>query len=276
MMRYYHCVLIEHCFFFFFGNLWYAVICSSVVFPTLLIRGQCDLWHFNEIVSFKGIGHPKIKILLFYSSPLGGFWWHFPTYTSTTMKVISVHDLHRKTTEKQTDKQKMHISIPVQKLVSPHVWLLVDVCLFMLALSWTADLSRSTFPTEATGMEPVIENGWMVTLLFQVKLDSRVFQTIGQHHASSMEAYKYMATNGLHCFGTGRDPEWLCGLEYDTRASANKLLGRKRDEEARAMLGVWFCSENSCSLKYFLIKEGEQTAALKAFLFPEPSLGWLI
>lgn len=116
----------------------------------------------------------------------------------------------------------------------------------------------STFPTKATGMELVIENGWMVTLLFQVKLDSRVFQTIGKHHASSMEAYKYMATNGLHCFGTGRDPEWLCGLEYDTRASTNKLLGRQRDEEARAMLGVWLCSKNSCSVKCFLIKENKQ------------------
>lgn len=47
----------------------------------------------------------------------------------------------------------------------------------------------------------------------------------------------------------------------------------ERDEEARAMLGLWFCSKNSCSLKCFLIKEGEQTAALKAFLFSEPSLG---
>lgn len=32
---------------FFF---WYGLICSFVVFPTQLIRGHCDLWHFYEIV----------------------------------------------------------------------------------------------------------------------------------------------------------------------------------------------------------------------------------
>lgn len=224
MMRYYHCVLIEHCFFFFFGNLWYAVIYSSVVFPTLLIRGQCDLWHFNEIVLFKGIGHLKIKISLFYSSPLrqSGLWWHFPTYTSSTMKVISVHDLHHKTTERQTDK-KMHISIlPVQKLDSPRVWLLVDVSLSMLALSWTADLSRLHLPHQGN-WDGTGDRKWMDG---DVAVSSQIGQQrLPDNRTTSRKQYGG-ATNGFHCFGTGRDPEWLCGLEYDTRASINKFLGR--------------------------------------------------